>query len=269
MPAKKKATKAKSRKKTASKSKAAPRKKATAKKTAKKKVTRKAPAKKVAKKKAVKKKAAGKKKATKKAPAKKKVAKKKAAKKKAATRKAPSKKKAAGEKTARKAPAKKTGKKKAAKKRTRSRSEVLSGPLHGLEPYKPRRGEEYMSADQLDHFHQILSAWKRELMEEVDRTVHHMQDEAANFPDPSDRATQESEFGLELRTRDRERKLLRKIDAALNRIDEGTYGYCEETGEEIGLKRLEARPVATLCLEAQERRELAERQFRDRDDQYR
>ncbi|WP_405233404.1 RNA polymerase-binding protein DksA [Lentisalinibacter salinarum] len=261
MPAKKKATKAKSRKKTASKSKAATRKKATA----KKKVTRKAPAKKVAKKKAVKKKAAGKKKAAKKAPAKK-----KAAKKKAASKKAPSKKKAAGKKkAAKKAPAKKAGKKKAARKRTRSRSEVLSGPLHGLEPYKPRRGEEYMSADQLEHFRQILSAWKRELMEEVDRTVHHMQDEAANFPDPSDRATQESEFGLELRTRDRERKLLRKIDAALNRIDEGTYGYCEETGEEIGLKRLEARPVATLCLEAQERRELAERQFRDRDDQYR
>ncbi|WP_405238615.1 RNA polymerase-binding protein DksA [Lentisalinibacter orientalis] len=260
MPAKKKATKAKSRKKTASKSKAATRKKATA----KKKVTRKAPAKKVAKKKAVKKKAAGKKKAAKKAPAKKKVAKKKAA-----TKKAPSKKKAAGKKAAKKAPAKKAARKKAANKRTRSRSEVLSGPLHGLEPYKPRRGEEYMSADQLEHFRQILSAWKRELMEEVDRTVHHMQDEAANFPDPSDRATQESEFGLELRTRDRERKLLRKIDAALNRIDEGTYGYCEETGEEIGLKRLEARPVATLCLEAQERRELAERQFRDRDDQYR
>jgi len=265
MPAKKKATKAKSRKKTASKSKAATRKKAAA----KKKVTRKAPAKKVAKKTAVKKKAAGKKKAAKTTPAKKKVAKKKAASKKTASKKTASKKKAAGKKAAGKAPAKKAGKKKAARKRTRSRSEVLSGPLHGLQPYKPRRGEEYMSADQLEHFHQILSAWKRELMEEVDRTVHHMQDEAANFPDPSDRATQESEFGLELRTRDRERKLLRKIGAALNRIDEGTYGYCEETGEEIGLKRLEARPVATLCLEAQERRELAERQFRDRDDQYR
>src|SRR6056297_3157961 len=260
MPAKKKATKAKSRKKTASKSKAATRKKAAA----KKKVTRKAPAKKVAKKTAVKKKAAGKKKAAKTTPAKK-----KAASKKTASKKTASKKKAAGKKAAGKAPAKKAGKKKAARKRTRSRSEVLSGPLHGLQPYKQRRGEEYMSADQLEHFHQILSAWKRELMEEVDRTVHHMQDEAANFPDPSDRATQESEFGLELRTRDRERKLLRKIGAALNRIDEGTYGYCEETGEEIGLKRLEARPVATLCLEAQERRELAERQFRDRDDQYR
>ena len=87
--------------------------------------------------------------------------------------------------------------------------------------------------------------------------------------DPNDRATQESEFGLELRTRDRERKLLRKIDSALARIDDGSYGYCDETGEEIGLKRLEARPVATLSLEAQERRELAERQFRDRDDRYR
>ena len=126
-----------------------------------------------------------------------------------------------------------------------------------------------MSAKQLKHFHEILSAWKNELMFEVDRTVHHMQDEAANFPDPNDRATQESEFGLELRTRDRERKLLRKIDQALGRLDDGSYGYCDETGEEIGLKRLEARPVATMCLEAQERSELAERQFRDRDDRYR
>lgn len=126
-----------------------------------------------------------------------------------------------------------------------------------------------MSAQQLKHFKAILSSWKSELMFEVDRTVHHMQDEAANFPDPNDRATQESEFGLELRTRDRERKLLRKINQALVRIDEGTYGFCEETGEEIGLKRLEARPVATLCVEAQERRELAERQYRDRDDRYR
>ncbi len=126
-----------------------------------------------------------------------------------------------------------------------------------------------MSPGQLQHFSEILDAWKGELMFEVGRTVHHMQDEAANFPDPNDRATQESEFGLELRTRDRERKLLRKIDLALIRIDEGTYGFCDETGEEIGMKRLEARPVATLCLEAQERRELAERQFRARDDSYR
>ena len=126
-----------------------------------------------------------------------------------------------------------------------------------------------MNGDQLDHFRGILTAWRQALMEEVDRTVHHMKDEAANFPDPNDRATQESEFGLELRTRDRERKLIRKISQALARIDEGSYGFCEETGEEIGLKRLEARPVATLCLEAQERRELAERQYRDRDDRYR
>ena len=151
----------------------------------------------------------------------------------------------------------------------RSRASLLNGPIHGIEPYKPERGEDYMSPSQLEHFRRILSSWKRELMYEVDRTVHHMQDEAANFPDPNDRATQESEFGLELRTRDRERKLLRKIDSALARIDDGTYGFCDETGEEIGLKRLEARPVATLCLEAQERRELAERQFRDRDDRYR
>jgi len=126
-----------------------------------------------------------------------------------------------------------------------------------------------MSDSQIEHFRDILTAWKRELIYEVDRTVHHMQDEAANFPDPNDRATQESEFGLELRTRDRERKLLRKIEQALTRLDEGSYGFCDETGEEIGLKRLEARPVATLSLEAQERRELAERQFRDRDDRYR
>ena len=126
-----------------------------------------------------------------------------------------------------------------------------------------------MSDHQLEHFRQILIAWKRELMEEVDRTVHHMQDEARNFPDPNDGATQESEFGLELRTRDRERKLLKKIDSALERIDDGSYGFCEETGEEIGLRRLEARPVATLSVEAQERRELSERQYGERDDRYR
>jgi DnaK suppressor protein len=146
---------------------------------------------------------------------------------------------------------------------------VLSGPVKGFTPYQPKRGEEYMNKEQLEHFRQLLLAWKRELMEEVDRTMLHMKDDAANFPDPNDRATQESEFGLELRTRDRERKLLKKIDSALSRIDDGSYGYCEETGDEIGLRRLEARPVATLCVEAQERRELAERQFRDREDQYR
>ncbi len=236
------------------------RKKPAKKKTAKKKTARKKTArKKVSKKKAAKKKAAKKKPAAKK-PSRKKVVRKKVSAKKAAKKKAPGKKRPAAKKRAAKKPA---------ARRRRSSASMLSGPIHGIKPYKPTRGEDYMSADQLEHFRDILSAWKRELMFEVDRTVHHMQDEAANFPDPNDRATQESEFGLELRTRDRERKLLRKIDSALARIDDGSYGYCEETGEEIGLKRLEARPVATLCLEAQERRELAERQFRDRDDRYR
>jgi DnaK suppressor protein len=142
----------------------------------------------------------------------------------------------------------------------------FSGPLRGFKPFQPAPGEEYMSEAMREHFHQILLTWKQELMEEVDRTVHHMKDEAANFPDPNDRATQESEFGLELRTRDRERKLLKKIDQALGRIMDGTYGFCSETGEAIGLRRLEARPVATLTVEAQERRELAEKQYRDRDD---
>lgn len=154
-------------------------------------------------------------------------------------------------------------------RRTTRAPNLLNGPLRGFKPYRTKRGESYMSEGQLEHFTEILSAWKHELMEEVDRTMLHMKDEASNFPDPSDRATQESEFGLELRTRDRERKLLKKINSALLRIEEKVYGYCEETGEEIGLRRLEARPVATLCLEAQERRELAERQFRDREDYYR
>jgi len=244
------------------------RKKVAAKKVSKKKVARKKAAKKaVARKKVAKK--AGKKKVSKKKVTRKKVAKKKVAK------KPPSRKKAA-KKVAKKASRKKAvAKKKVVRKkrpatrkkvarktsvrRSGPRGNVLAGPIHGIEPYKPSRGEEYMSDTQLDHFHEILSAWKEELMFEVDRTVHHMQDEAANFPDPNDRATQESEFGLELRTRDRERKLLRKIDSALIRIENGSYGFCDETGEEIGLKRLEA----------QERRELAERQFRDRDDRYR
>ncbi|HVC03003.1 MAG TPA: RNA polymerase-binding protein DksA [Steroidobacteraceae bacterium] len=147
-------------------------------------------------------------------------------------------------------------------------SSLLAGPRN-VKPYIPRRGEQYMSKEQLDHFARILQNWKNDLMVEVDRTVLHMKDEAANFPDPNDRATQEEEFSLELRTRDRERKLIRKIDEALKRIEEGTYGYCLETGEEIGIKRLEARPVATLSVEAQERRERREKQYGDRDDRYR
>ena len=273
MAAKKAATR---KRKSASRKKTAARKKTTAKRKPA------ATKKKVSKKKTTAKKTATRKKtSTKKVSSKKKVTSKKVSKKKATvskTRKTSARKAPAKKPSARKPAAKKAAKAKpAARKTARTKpaargkrtGDVLSGPIHGIAPYKPKRGEEYMSDDQLEHFRSILNAWKRELMYEVDRTVHHMQDEAANFPDPNDRATQESEFGLELRTRDRERKLLRKIDSALARIEDGTYGYCDETGEEIGLKRLEARPVATLCLEAQERRELAERQFRDRDDRYR
>ena len=145
---------------------------------------------------------------------------------------------------------------------------LLLGPRN-VRPYRERKGEMYMGREQLEHFRTILSNWKRDLMEEVDRTMSHMKDEAANPPDPNDRATLESEFALELRTRDRERKLIRKIEEALSRIEDGSYGYCVETGEPIGVKRLEARPVATLCIEAQERRERREKQYGDRDDWYR
>lgn len=245
--------------------------KASKKKAAKKASKKKAPSakKRVSKKKTAKKKPTQKKKTRKKAPTKK-IAKKKAAK---AKKKTPSKKRPSTKKpAARKASPKRTkaAPKTATKKRPQARRmDLLTNPSAATGPYQPKRGESYMGSAQLEHFRDLLTNWKRELMEEVDRTMLHMKDEAANFPDPNDRATQESEFGLELRTRDRERKLLRKIDSALQRIDDGTYGYCEETGEEIGLRRLEARPVATLCVEAQERRELAERQYRDRDDQYR
>jgi len=257
-----------SRKKVSAKK--ASRKKVSAKKASRKKVS----AKKVSRKKVSAKKPAArkisKKKVSKKKVSKKKVVSKKVSKKKAAPKKAASKKKAAPKNAVRKTTVrKKSVTKKAPAHRPRSSGNLLSGPIHGVKPYKPRRGEGYMSEKQLGHFRNILGAWKSELIVEVDRTVHHMQDEAANFPDPNDRATQESEFGLELRTRDRERKLLRKIESALSRIDDASYGYCDETGEEIGLKRLEARPVATMCVEAQERRELAERQFRDQDDRYR
>jgi len=129
-----------------------------------------------------------------------------------------------------------------------------------FEPYQEKPGEEYMNPDQEEHFRQILYAWRRELMEEVDRTVHHMKDEAANFPDPNDRATQESEFSMELRTRDRERKLLKKIGEALDALDEGEYGFCESCGIEIGVRRLEARPTATLCIDCKTLDEIREKQ---------
>lgn len=131
----------------------------------------------------------------------------------------------------------------------------------GIQPYKEKKGEEYMNDAQYEHFKVILSAWKKQLMEEVDRTVHHMQDEAANFPDPVDRASQEEEFSLELRTRDRERKLLKKILQSLGKIDDDEYGYCESCGIEIGIRRLEARPTAELCIDCKTLDEIKERQY--------
>lgn len=128
-------------------------------------------------------------------------------------------------------------------------------------PYVPAEDEEYMNEAQREHFRDILVQWKRELMEEVDRTMHHMKDEAANFPDPTDRASQESEFSLELRTRDRERKLIRKIDEGISRVDRDEYGFCETCGTEIGIRRLEARPTATLCVDCKSLDEIRERQL--------
>ncbi len=118
-----------------------------------------------------------------------------------------------------------------------------------------------MSDGQIEHFRQILANWRLELMEEVDRTVHHMQDEATNFPDPADRATQEEEFSIELRTRDRERKLIKKINQTLDRLDQGDFGYCDTCGVEIGLRRLEARPTATQCVDCKALEEIKERQL--------
>lgn len=130
----------------------------------------------------------------------------------------------------------------------------------GIALYQETDGEEYMNDNQLAHIEKILIAWRQSLMEEVDRTVTHMKDEAANFPDPSDRASQEEEFNIELRTRDRERKLIKKIEDALERLREDEFGYCEACGIEIGLRRLEARPTATLCIDCKTLSEIKERQ---------
>ncbi len=128
-------------------------------------------------------------------------------------------------------------------------------------PYDKKEGEEYMNDEQQAHFDKILNNWKNELRAEVDRTVHHMQDDASNFPDPNDRATQESEFSLELRTRDRERKLIKKIDDALRLIELDDYGYCDSCGIDIGVRRLEARPTATLCIDCKTLDEIREKQM--------
>ncbi|MDV3439774.1 RNA polymerase-binding protein DksA [Pseudomonas otitidis] len=133
--------------------------------------------------------------------------------------------------------------------------------IRGFEPYQETKGEEYMSDPMRAHFTNILNRWKVELMEEVDRTVHHMQDEAANFPDPADRASQEEEFSLELRARDRERKLIKKIDETLQLIEDNEYGWCDSCGVEIGIRRLEARPTATLCIDCKTLAEIKEKQL--------
>lgn len=129
-----------------------------------------------------------------------------------------------------------------------------------IPPYVEKEGEEYMNPNQKEHFKKLLLSWRRELMQEVDRTVTHMKDEAANFPDPADRASQEEEFSLELRTRDRERKLIKKIDSTLELLETEDYGYCDACGVEIGVRRLEARPTATLCVDCKTLDEIRERQ---------
>ena len=129
-----------------------------------------------------------------------------------------------------------------------------------FEPYKAKKGEEYMNAKQLGHFRKMLEAWKAELSQDIDTTLHSMQDEQTVFADPNDRATQESDMALELRNRDRERKLIKKINETIAKIDSGDYGYCESCGVEIGLDRLQARPTATLCIDCKTLEEIRERQ---------
>ena len=272
-PAKKKAVAKKAPAKKAPAKKKAVAKKAPVKKTpAKKKaVAKKAPAKKApAKKKAAAKKApvkktpAKKKAAAKKAPVKKTPAKKKVVAKKAPAKKAPAKKKV----VAKKAPAKKAPAKKATAKKTSTRvsSPKVARAVGALQkfddfkPYKPSRSESYMNDEQIEHFRGILLQWRGELVNEVSRTVTHMKDEASNFPDPADRATQEEEFSLELRTRDRERKLIKKIDSTLENLQNDDYGYCDACGVEIGVQRLEVRPTATLCIDCKTLAEIKERQ---------
>ncbi|GMQ87448.1 MAG: hypothetical protein BMS9Abin08_0651 [Gammaproteobacteria bacterium] len=268
MAAKKKAAKTKAKakkkvtarkvvaKKTAAKTKAKAKKKVAARKTAAKKTVVKkktAAGKTAARKTAVKKKSAGKKKvAGKKAPAKKVAAKKKTAAKKPAAPKTVPKVTAIKPKAV---------KRKAARRPAPPSLSSHAGPVPGIEPYTEKRGEEYMNESQVAHFRNILLTWKRDLMEEVDRTVHHMQDEAANFPDPNDRATQESDFSMELRARDRERKLIKKIDESLLTLDNDDYGYCDSCGVEIGIRRLEARPTATQCIDCKTLDEIREKQM--------
>ena len=196
--------------------------------------------------------------AKKKAAAKKKVSKATAKKKVAVKKKTAAKKKVVA-KTKKRAPAKKAAAKKPSAKKPAS--QTGANATLEFEPYKEKRGEEYMNEEQEAHFRSILTAWRQELMEEVDRTMHHMRDDASNFPDPNDRATQESEFSLELRTRDRERKLIKKIGQTIDSLDDHDYGWCNSCGVEIGIRRLEARPTATLCIDCKTLQEIKEKQM--------
>ncbi len=212
-------------------------------------------------KKAVTKKPAVKKATTKKTVAGKTAASKTVSSKKSATKKTAAKKTVTNKTVAKKAPVKKAATAPAARKPAAKKPTGQVGPVPGIAPYKEKRGEEYMNDEQVAHFREILLTWKRELMEEVDRTVHHMQDDAANFPDPNDRATQESEFSMELRARDRERKLIKKIEESIRNLDNDEFGYCEACGVEIGIRRLEARPTATLCIDCKILDEIREKQM--------
>ncbi len=140
-------------------------------------------------------------------------------------------------------------------------SNVAESSPFNFKHYQEKKDEEYMNDAQKAHFRAILTNWKNELMREVDRTMVHMRDDAANYPDPNDRASQESEFSLELRTRDRERKLLKKINESLSLLETDDYGYCESCGIEIGVRRLEARPTADLCIDCKTLDEIREKQM--------
>ncbi|MGE3480922.1 MAG: RNA polymerase-binding protein DksA [Gammaproteobacteria bacterium] len=184
-----------------------------------------------------------------------------------AVAKPPAKKPAAASTQAKKKPAAATPapakKKPAAPAMARGSAHAASQLFYlGLEPYKEKKGEQYMGPQQVAHFRVILNTWKSKLIEEMERTVIYMRDEAANFPDPNDRASQESDFALELRTRDRERKLIKKIDESLRALENNEYGFCEVCGVEIGIRRLEARPTANLCIDCKTLDEIRERQVK-------
>lgn len=158
--------------------------------------------------------------------------------------------------------AKKVAKKTARKAKKKVSSAALADNLiHGIEPYSIKAREKYMSPNQVEHFRSILVAWKNDLLNEVSKTIHLMQDENINHPDPNDRASQETDMSLELRNRDRERKLLKKIDSTIVRVDNDDYGWCDRCGVEIGIRRLEARPTAELCVDCKTLNEIKERQM--------